>query len=165
MAAGRRRTLRASEGIAYHLIAAPASNTNAVFILDRSAVIKIHSPLWAEFAFERRPMELLERDKVVAVPATWTAAEFRDRRDWSYLAIGFCVGHPLDELEPEMTQAARREVAAQTGLMVRRRHALDTRPLAAVDKGERWKALVDRRRRGVLPELIDRGLIVPGVAL
>ena len=165
MAASRRCNLRASEGIAYHRIAAPASNTNAVFILDRSAAIKIYSPFWAEFAFERGLMELLERDEVVPVPAIWTAGEFRDRRNWSYLAMEFCAGRPLDELHPEMTQAARLEVSAQTGRMVRRWHALDPRPLAAIDKGERWEALVDRWRRGVLPELIDRGLIVPGVAL
>ena len=35
------------EEIAYDRIEAPASNTNAVFILDRRVVIKIYSPFWA----------------------------------------------------------------------------------------------------------------------
>ena len=62
-----------------------------------------------------------------------------------------------------MTQAARLEVAAQTGRSVRRLHAVDPERLAAIDKGERWNALVDRRRREVLPELFDRGLIAPSI--
>ena len=57
------------EGIVYHRIEAPASKTNAVFILDRRVVIKIYSPFWEEHAFERRLMELLEHDAAVPVPA------------------------------------------------------------------------------------------------
>ena len=48
------------EGIAYDTIEAPESNTNAVFILDRRVVLKIYSPFWEEFPFERRLMELLQ---------------------------------------------------------------------------------------------------------
>ena len=96
-------------------------------------------------------------------PAIRAAGEFRDRRDWNYLATEFCAGRPLDELQAEMTQAALLEVAAQTGRVIRRLHAIDPDPLAAIDKGERWDTLVDRRRREVLPELLDRGLIVPGI--
>ena len=151
------------EGIVYHRIEAPESNTNAVFILDRRVVMKIYSPFWEECAFERRLMELLQHDAAVPVPAIRAAGRFRDRRDWSYLAIEFCAGRPLDELQAEMTQATRLEVAAQTGRMIRRLHAVDPELLGAIDKDERWDALVDRRRREVLPELLDRGLIVPGI--
>ena len=56
------------EGIVYHRIEAPESNTNAVFILDRRVVIKIYSPFWEECAFERRLMELLQHDAAVPVP-------------------------------------------------------------------------------------------------
>ncbi|MDE0222876.1 MAG: aminoglycoside phosphotransferase family protein [Spirochaetaceae bacterium] len=148
------------EDIAYDTIEAPASNTNAVFILDRRVVIKIYSPFWEEYAFERRLLELLQHDAAVPVPAIRAAGELRDRRDWSYLAMEFCAGCPLDELQAEMSKAALLEVAAQTGRVIRQLHAVDTEPLAAIDKGEGWDALVDRRRREVLPELLDRGLIV-----
>ena len=80
------------EGIGYHRIEAPASNTNAVFILDRRLVIKIYSPFWPEFAFERRLMELLQRDAAVPVPVVRAVGVLRDRRDWSYLAMVFCAG-------------------------------------------------------------------------
>jgi hygromycin-B 7''-O-kinase len=152
------------EGIAYDRIEAPASNTNAVFILDRRLVIKIYSPFWTEFPFERGLMELLARDGDVPVPAIRAAGVFRDRTDWSYLAMQFCAGHPLDELQPELTRQALLEMAAQTGRIVRRLHAVAREPLAAIDKGETWDALVQRRRRQVLPELIDRRLIAPHVA-
>ena len=151
------------EGIAYNRIEAPESNTNAVFILDRRFVIKIYSPFWTEFPFERGLMELLARDAGVPVPAIRAAGVFRDRTDWSYLAMQFCAGRPLDELQPELTRQALLEVAAQTGRMVRRLHAVDPEPLAAIDKGESWDALMERRRREILPELVDRGLIVPAI--
>ena len=153
----------AREGIAFHRIEAPESNTNAVFILDRRVVIKIYSPFWTEFPFERGLMELLARDREVPVPAIRAAGVFRDRTDWSYLAMQFCAGRPLDELQPELPRHALLDVAAQTGRTVKRLHAVDTAPLAAVDKGESWDALVNRRRRRVLPELVDRELIAPAV--
>ncbi len=151
------------ERIVYHRIEAPESNTNAVFILDRRVVLKIYSPFWEEYAFERRLLELLQHDAAVPVPSIRAAGEFRDRREWSYLAMEYCPGRPLSELQAEMTQAALLEIAAQTGHMVRGLHAVDPEPLAAIDKGEGWGVLVDRRRREVLPELLDRALIVPGI--
>ena len=157
-------TICKREGIVYDRIEAPASNTNAVFILDRRVVIKIYSPFFAEFAFERSLMELLERDAVVPLPAVRAVGVLRDRRDWSYLAMEFCAGRPLDELAPELPPAALRDVAAQTGRAVRRLHAVDPQPLAAIDKGEAWPALMQRRRRRVLPELIERGLVEARVA-
>ena len=108
-------------------------------------------------------MELLARDAEVPVPAIRAAGVFRDRTDWSYLAMQFCAGRPLDALRPELTRQALRDVASQTGRIVRRLHATDPQPLAAVDKGESWDALVNRRRRRVLPELVDRELIAPAV--
>ena len=153
------------EGIACQRIEAPESNTNAVFILDRRVVIKIYNPFWAEYGFERALMELLAREGGVPVPAIRAAGVLRDRRDWSYLAIEFCTGCPLDELRPRLrSDQVLLEVAGQTGRLLRRLHAVDPEPLAAIDRGERWDALVDRRRRAVVPEMIDRGLIVPAVA-
>ena len=52
----------AREGIAYRRIEAPESSTNAVFILDRQVVIKIYSPFWTEYDFERGLMKLLAND-------------------------------------------------------------------------------------------------------
>ena len=156
-------TICAREGIAYDRVEAPESNTNAVFILDRRVVIKIYSPFWTEFPFERGLMELLARDGDVPVPAIRAAGVFRDRTDWSYLAMQFCAGHPLDELQPELTRQALLEMAAQTGRIVRRLHAVAREPLAAINKGESWDTLLDRRRRQVLPELVDRESIVPAI--
>ena len=155
----------AREGIACQRIEAPESNTNAVFILDRRVVIKIYNPFWAEYGFERALMELLAREGGVPVPAIRAAGVLRDRRDWSYLAIEFGTGCPLDELRPRLRpDQVLLEVAGQTGRLLRRLHAVDPEPLAAIDKGERWDALVVRRRHAVVPEMIDRGLIVPAVA-
>ena len=82
----------AREGIAFQRIEAPESSTNAVFILDRRVVIKIYSPFWTEFPFERGLMELLARDGKVPVPAIRAAGVIRDRTDWSWMPLwlGLC---------------------------------------------------------------------------
>jgi len=159
----------ARKGIRYHRIEAPESNTNAVFILDRRVVIKIYSPFWAEYGFERALMELLACTGDVPVPAIRAAGVFRDRRDWSFLAMDFCAGCPLDELpsiarRPAVPDRVLLEIAGQTGCLLQRLHAVDLEPLAGIDNGERWEALVNRRRREAVPELIDRGLIAPAIA-
>ena len=110
----------AREGIAYRRVEAPESSTNAVFILDRQVVIKIYSPFWTEFDFEPGLMKLLANDGKVPVPAIRAAGVYRDRQDWSYLAMQFCAGRPLDELQPELTRQALLEVASKTGRMVRK---------------------------------------------
>ena len=154
----------AQEGIGYHHIETPASNTNAVFILDRRVVIKIYSPFWSEFAFERRLIKLLRRAAAVPVPTILAAGQFPDRTTWNYLAMQFCSGRTLQELKPEIPRPALLKIAAQTGRMVRAIHAVDRLPLAGIDKGEPWDTLIQRRRRQVLPELIGRRLITAPVA-
>jgi hygromycin-B 7''-O-kinase len=186
------------EGIGYRHIEAPESNTNAVFILDARLVIKIYSPFSAEFAFERALIERLARDGEVPVPAIRAAGVFRDRRDWSYLAMEFCAGCPLDTLRPRITKESAQsprdiddnrqpsiarasanteaspssrllsdqgllKIAGHTGRLLRRLHAVDLEPLVGIDNGERWESLVHRRRRRVVPELIDMRLIEPAI--
>ena len=57
------------EGIGYRRIETPRSHTNAVFILDRSLVLKIYNPVWPEFDIERRLIEVLNRNGAVPAPS------------------------------------------------------------------------------------------------
>ena len=151
----------AREGIAYQRIEAPESSTNAVFILDRRVVIKIYSPFWTEFEFERGSICWRATGKCRCrqsgrqgcfgtgpIGATSRCSSAPDARSTS--CSRSWPGRPCWRWPPKP--------GAWFGL-----HAVDPEPVAAVDKGESWGTLVDRRRREVLPELVDRGLIVPAI--
>jgi hygromycin-B 7''-O-kinase len=74
----------------------------------------------------------------------------------------FCTGSlPTRQL---LSDQGLLNIAGQTGRLLRRLHAIDREPLVSIDNGERWEALVDRRRRAVVPEMIDKRLIEPAIA-
>ena len=73
------------EGIGYRRIETPRSNTNAVFILDRSLVLKIYKPIWPEFEMECRLIEVLSRNGAVPAPSIVASGKLLDRLSWSYL--------------------------------------------------------------------------------
>ena len=154
----------ASEGIRYHHIERPRSNTNAVFILDRRLVVKIYSPFWSEHDIEPKLIEVLSADGVVPVPRIVASGQYEDRAAWQYLVIEHCPGQTLESLRPELTREETTIIAAQVGAVTRALHETDVDRLEGADAGESWDALVARRRREVLPELLDRGLVTPDVA-
>ena len=74
------------EGIGYRRIETPhGSHTNAVFILDRSLVLKIYNPVWPEFEMECRLIEVLSRNGAVPAPSIVASGQLLDRLSWSYL--------------------------------------------------------------------------------
>ena len=153
----------ASEGIRYRNIERPRSNTNAVFILDRRLVIKIYSPFWSEHDIEPKLIEVLSADGAVPVPKIVASGRYQDRTTWRYLVMEHCPGLTLESLRPELSQAEVLSIAAQTGTVTKALHETDVDKLEGADAGETWDALVHRRRRQVLPELVSRGLITSGV--
>ena len=149
----------AREGIEYRNIEIPRSNTNAVFILDRRFVVKIYSPFWREFEFERRLIEVLGSGGDVPVPRHLAAGRIHDRRGWDYLIVEFCEGRTLRHLVQESCVVDVESIAAQVGVLVRKLHETDVCLVSDAAMGEQWDALVARRRGGVLTELIERQLI------
>jgi len=153
----------ASEGIRYRSIERPRSNTNAVFILDRSLVVKIYSPFWSEYDIEPKLIEVLSAEGAVPVPEIVATGQFEDRATWQYLVIDHCPGLTLEALRPELSREEVLSIAAQVGAVTRSLHQTGIDNLEGADAGETWDDLVDRRRREVLAELVDRGLITPDV--
>ena len=149
----------AREGIEYRSIEIPRSNTNAVFILDRRVVVKIYSPFWREFDFERRLIEVLENRGDVPVPRPLAAGSIRDRTDWDYLILEFREGRTLRSLAQESCVVDVKSLAAEIGVLVRKLHETDVCLVSYAATGERWDALVARRRGSVLAELVERRVI------
>ena len=152
-----------SEGIRYQNIERPRSNTNAVFILDRRLVVKIFSPFWSEHEVELKLIEALTATGTVPVPRIIASGRYQDRATWPYLVIEHCTGATLESLRPELSHKDLMSIAAQVGALTNALHETGVDHLEGADAGETWDELVDRRRREVLPELVDRGLITPNV--
>ena len=152
------------EGIGYQRIETPRSNTNAVFILDSSLVLKIYNPIWPEFEMECRLIEVLNRNGAVPAPSIVASGQLLDRLSWSYLIQEYRSGLTLEAIRPGITRDDLLGIASEVGAVVRALHLTDVRLFDDIDAGESWEALVDRRRREALPELTDAGVITPGVA-
>ncbi len=146
------------EGIAYRQIEIPRSNTNAVFILDRSLVLKIYNPIWPEFDMERRLLEVLSRNGAVPTPSIVASGKLLDRLSWSYLIQEYCPGLTLEAIRPEITRDDLLGIASRVGAVVRELHQTDVRLFDGINAGEPWEALVDRRRTEALTELTDAGM-------
>ena len=153
----------ASEGIRYRSIERPRSNTNAVFILDRRLVVKIYSPFWSEHDIEPKLIDVLTAEGAVPVPKIVASGRYEDRTTWQYLVIEHCPGLTLEVLRPELSHEERVSIAAQVGAVTKALHQTDVHKLEGADAGETWDDLVTRRRREVLPELIDCGLVTSNV--
>ena len=153
------------EGIGYRRIETPhGSHTNAVFILDRSLVLKIYNPVWPEFEMECRLIEVRSRNGAVPAPSIVASGQLLDRLSWSYLIQEFSSGLTLEAIRPEITREDLLGIASEVGAVVRALLLTDVRLFDDIDAGESWEALVDRRRREALPELTGAGVITPGVA-
>ena len=152
------------EGIGYRRIETPRSNTNAVFILDRSLVLKIYNPIWPEFEMECRLIEVLNRNGAVPAPSIVASGKLLDRLSWNYLIQEYCPRLTLEAIRPEITREDLLGIASEVGAVVRALLLTDVRLFDDIDAGEPWEALVDRRRREALPELTRAGVITPEVA-
>ncbi|MCE2458405.1 MAG: aminoglycoside phosphotransferase family protein [Dehalococcoidia bacterium] len=155
--------LCASEGIRFQRIERPRSNTNAVFILDCRLVVKIYSPFWSEYDIEPKLIEVLTAEGTVPVPKIIASGRYQDRATWPYLVIEHRTGATLESLRPELSHEELMFIATQVGALTKALHETEIDKLEGSDAGETWDELVDRRRREVLPELVDRGLTTSDV--
>ena len=152
-------------GVSYRGIETPRSNTNAVFILDSRLVVKIYSPFWPEFDIEGKLLEVLGRSSAVPVPTVVASGVYEDRVPWSYLVMEHRQGATLESIRPKTSRDDLLGIAFRIGLVIRELHQTDVAPFDDVGGGESWDDLVDRRRREVVPELVDGGFVSPGVAM
>lgn len=154
------------EGIGYRAIEAASANTNAVFLLDQAWALKIYSPFWDEFDFERSLLEGLGSQNEIPVPEVTGCGQIADGDgvDWSYLITRYCGGRPYSELRSELSDGEARLIATQLGGMARSLHELDVSRFADAASEGAWSEVVSQRRRAAAGELVDAGMLEPRVA-
>ena len=153
------------EGIGYRQLRPASANTNAVFLLDRAFALKIYSPFWDEFEFERTLLDALKAEERVPVPDLAGSGHISDAEGvrWNYLITRYCAARPYSELRPELTEDDAVSLAAQLGRTVRALHVLDTSRLANAATERAWIDVVTERRRAAISELVQAGVLATAI--
>ena len=151
----------AREGIGYRQLRSASANTNAVFLLDRAYALKIYSPFWDEFEFERTLLEALNDHEEIPVPDVLGYGHIADGGgvSWPYLITRYCEERPFSEIRGELSDEDARSLAAQLGGIVRALHDLDAGQLVSDTTERVWTDVVSVRRRKALTELTDAGVL------
>lgn len=152
-------------GIGYLEMRSASANTNAVFLLDQAWALKIYSPFWDEFDFERSLLEGLGSQDEIPVPEVNGHGQIADGDgvEWSYLITRYCGGRPFSELRSELSDGEGRLIATQLGGLARSLHELDVSRFANAASEGAWSEVVSRRRRAAAGELVHAGVLEPGV--
>ena len=150
-----------TEGIGYRQLRSASANTNAVFLLDRAYALKIYSPYWDEFEFERTLLEALNDHEEIPVPDVVGYGRIADSGggSWPYLITRYCEARPFSEIRGELSDEDARSLAAQLGGIVRALHDLDAGQLASDTTERVWVDVVSERRRKALAELTEAGVL------
>ena len=153
------------EGIGYRQLHPASADTNAVFLLDRAFALKIYSPFWDEFDFERTLLESLMDDVEIPVPDVLGHGRIPDGGGvtWPYLITRYCEARPFSEIRSELSDADTLSLAAQLGRIVRALHALDASQLTGIATERAWTNVVSERRRNALSELTEASVLGAGI--
>ena len=153
------------EGIEYLQLHPASANTNAVFLLDRAFAVKIYSPFWDEFDFERELLEALASE--VEIPTVELVGCGRiadgDGVVWPYLITRYCGARPFSEIRGELGDEDAVSLASQLGWIVQALHGLDVNRFGSAARERIWTDVVDERRRVALGELTEAGVLSPNV--
>ena len=149
------------EGIGYRQLHPASANTNAVFLLDRAFALKIYSPFWDEFDFERTLLDALQSQGEIPTPEIAGYGHIADAGgvSWAYLITRYCPARPYSEMRHELTDEDALSFAAQLGRMLRALHALDPSQFASAATERVWTDVVAERRRAAIDELIQAGVL------
>lgn len=153
------------EGISYRQLHPASDNTNAVFLLDRAFAVKIYSPFWNEYEFERTLLEALKSHDEIPTPELVTCGHISDAdgTSWPYLITRYCPARSYSEIRQELTHDNAMALARQLGQIVRALHALDTSQLASAATERTWNDVVFERRSAAVGELVAAGVLNPGI--
>ena len=149
------------EGISYRQLHPASANTNAVFLLDRAFAVKIYSPFWDEFAFERELLTALGSEQGIPTAELAGSGQISDGDGvaWPYLITRYRAERPFSEIRAQLPTEEAVSLVRQFGGIVRRLHRLDAGRFAGVAAEQIWTELVTERRRRVLDELTQAGML------
>lgn len=149
------------EGTSYRRLHSASANTNAVFLLDHAYVLKIYSPFWDEYDFERTLLEALWTEPLIPVVELTGCGQVVDAggTSWDYLITRYCPARSFSELRPQLSNAVAASLVEQLGRIVRALHELDANRFVSPSTDRVWSDLLTRRRRDALSELVAAGVL------
>ena len=149
------------EGISYRGLRSAAANTNAVFLLDHAFAVKIYSPFWDEYDFERTLLEALRTEEQVPVVELAGCGSVIDAGDtpWDYLITRYCPARPFSELRSQLSDSESASLAGQLGRITRALHGFDMSRFAYPSADQVWSDLLTQRRRAAVSELVAAGVL------
>lgn len=153
------------EGITYRELHPASANTNAVFLLDRSFALKIYSPFWEEFDFERELLDALASEVEIPTVELVGCGRIADGGGvvWPYLITRYCGARPYSEIRRELRDEDAASLVRQLGGIVRALHGLDVSRIGSASTERIWADVVDERRRVALDELTEAGVLSPNI--
>ena len=149
------------EGIGYRQLQPASANTNAVFLLDRAYALKIYSPFWDECELECALLNAFEDEEGIPAPRVVGSGHIAeaDGVSWAYLITCYCSARPFSEIRQQLSDDDAGSLATQLGRTVRTLHALDPSRFANAATARSWLDVVAERRRQVIDELTDSGVL------
>lgn len=132
--------------------------STAVFIVDKTAVVKIFPPfLVQDYHLEIEIYNLVDTRLDPYLPELLAHGIYPDRIDWPYLVMSFLPGQPIREVREVISDENKRAVARQLGWYIRRLHStpLDGAKILQVERAD-WIAFLVERRKRCLEELRDK---------
>lgn len=152
------REICRQESIQFERIEAGLPGTNAVFILDRSRVLKVYAPFChGDYDLECDLYPLLEQRALVPAPRLLARGVWQDRIDWPYIVMDYLPGRPIGEARDEIAPGNRVEIAAHLGQILRELHAVPLEQVRALDTSdEGWMQFVRSRMASIASELAEQ---------
>jgi hygromycin-B 7''-O-kinase len=142
------------EGIPCRDIEAGYPGTNAVYIVDRTYVVKVYAPFChADYDLECTLYPLLAREPQIPAPRLLARGTWQDRIDWPYIVMDYLPGQPIREVWKDIPPGNRADVADHLGRILRRLHSIPVDAIQAPElllalsaSGREWRRFVRSRR-------------------
>ena len=147
------------EGLRYSDLRTGYPGSNAVFLLDRSYVVKVYNPVWKDFGIEREVLTALAKCDAVPTPKVVASGTFEDRIGWDYLITEFVEGTPIRDLRDAIGPEELAGIATDLGRIVRALHGTEVGSENPILRHETGIQLANRRKTEVVTELRAKRLL------
>ncbi len=123
-----------------------------VFIVDRSAVVKIYPPIFAADFDRERIVYATLQDRLPHMPRVLAEGVYHDRIEWPYLVFSFCPGKPIREVAHLLSENDKRVIGRQLGSLIRKLHGGPI-PESLFRSWEQWRDFLLKNRERTLRHL------------
>jgi hygromycin-B 7''-O-kinase len=159
------RAICRREAIPCQEVEAGYPGTHAVYMVDRTYVVKVYAPFCHEdYDLECDLYPLLARNPQIPAPLLLAHGIWRDRIDWPYIVMDYVAGRPIGEVRADISPSNRVGIASRLGCILRQLHATPLDAIRALDpSGQDWRQFVRSRKSEFVREFREQEVLPPGV--